>query len=296
MRALFLLLLCANLLYAAWAFHAQRSEPVAAPAVRVAPAYPQRLVLAGEYRPDEPAVDASPPDEPATVAEPTDRIGSAAEILVDPAPEDGTDLEAAEASLPGALLGDGSGPAAKTPPSATALVDVPEDQGAVPEEQDETAMPALPRCVAIGPFQSEQAAREALGRLGGRLAEGAVVPAAERVDSSFWVHVEPRATEAEARVLAAELAERGIESFVIRDEPALRNALSLGVFQDRASAEKYALRFAHIGYPIAIHEARRTRQSFELRGTTAGQDADLLESLGPGLAVETLDCDAAPQE
>ncbi len=259
MRTLFLLLLCANALYATWVWYAAEAPSGSAAVARVQPHYPARLELASEYRPAQPqtaVADASPATEPAETAEATEPAATA---------------EAAETA--------GTAETAQTAESTETA------------QTAETADATLPaHCVRIGSFSSEGAARAALERLHDQLPYGTLVTVPVVVRSNFWVHIPPRASDEEARAVVVRLAERGIESFVIRDDPALRNGISLGVFRDTASAERHAARFADIGYPVAIHEAVQTRPTFAVQGTLSADMAGVEAVLGQGVAIEQLAC------
>lgn len=151
---------------------------------------------------------------------------------------------------------------------------------------------ALPpaRCVRLGPFPDEARARAALERVRAWLPVAEVISVPVPSGSSFWVHVPPRSSADEARAVVAGLAASGIESFVIRDEPALRNAVSLGVFRDAESAGRHAARFAGIGYPVAVHEAVRERPGVVVEGALAAGRQGLEAALGDGAALEELAC------
>jgi len=117
--------------------------------------------------------------------------------------------------------------------------------------------------------------------------------------SSYWVHIPPRASDAEASAVVRALKARGVDSFVIRDEPALLHGVSLGVFRDPDSAKELSERRQGIGYPVAIHEKPRTRRAFFVVGAT-GADAgpavppalgEAIAAASPGAQVAPAGCD-----
>ena len=238
MRMLFLALLCANVLYAAWVWFGPQATPGTVRSDPVVPRFPARLELAGE------------------------RASTAPDAVV------GTSAESA-----------GEGEAA---PGGT---DMTQSEPVVEAEPASTV-----RCIGIGPFPDAEVAEKALQRLRQWLPDGALVPATDQVRSSFWVHIPPLASEAEAQAVVADLAGRGIESFVILDEPELRNGISLGVFHDVTSAERHAARFVGIGYPVTIRAALRRRPAFRLQGSLNGELAALEGALDPGLVIEDVAC------
>lgn len=309
MRTLFLLLLGANALYAAWVWFAVEAPSDGGPVARELPHYPARLELASEYRPVQPqtaVADASPAMEPvdtAATAETTESVETAATAATaeaTEAPETAAVAETARAAWttePTATAE--SGPSAPAPVDTDSEAAVPKENealaatpGGATSEAVPSAHDAAPsaHCVRIGRFSTEGAARTALERLRDQLPDGALVTVPVVVRSNFWVHIPPRANDEEARAVVARLTERGVESFVIRDDPALRNGISLGVFRDTASAERHAARFADIGYPVAIHEAAQTRPSFMVQGTLSADMAAVEAALGQGLAIEELAC------
>jgi hypothetical protein len=288
MRSLFLLLLAANLAYGAWALLSPREAPPAPRGEPSAVGYPVLLELASEVEevaptpaaeaveppvPEQAAVEQAPAEAPATSA---DDGAAAAEM---PAPADGGLQAPAEA--PVADTAAGSAGAAVAPAGV-----------------------APPVCVQAGPVASEAVA----GRLRERAAqwldgaEVATVQVPER--SVFWVHIPPRASDTEAREIVAVLAKKRVDSFVIRDEPALRNGVSLGVFRDADSARSLKERLGGIGYPVEIREEVRTRTAYLVRGRlrdgAPGPGAPLPQGLSdavaaaaPAAAVNPADCAAS---
>jgi len=251
MRRVFLLLLLANLLYAGWTLLIARPAPPP-PLPEAAPAYPAQLALSGEEAPAE------------------ERSAGGGEL---PLATQGAAVQ--EGPAPG---GEPAGPAA--PAEAPVVADAA--TVAVETAGSEVAAAPAP-CVRTGPVGSAAAAERLKERVADWVADARV--AAEQVPerSVFWVHIPPRASEAEAREVVKSLAQRGVESFVIRDEPALANGVSLGVFRDDESARSLQARMGAIGYPVEIHEERRTRTGWVVRGplraAAAGSDVPLPQGL-----------------
>lgn len=179
-------------------------------------------------------------------------------------------------------------PPAEAAPAGTANDPVPAPADVAAAEVSAAGAPA--RCVRLGPFPDEARARAALERVRAWLPVAEVLAVPVPAGSSFWVHVPPRSGEDEARAVVARLAASGIESFVIRDEPVLRNAVSLGVFRDAGSAARHAARFAGIGYPVAVHEAVRERPGVVVEGALAADPQGLEAALGADAGIEELAC------
>lgn len=278
MRTLFLLLLAANLAYAAWVMLKPATAPDGRPAVAAEPHYPATLERVSEYEARQAASVAEASDplaglvEAAGVAVATGFVPDEMPADNDDAPAEGAD----ETIVPGeAPAGD---PEAAEAPLAASV-----------------SRPEPTRCVRIGPFADEASAHQVLERVGEWIPDAALATVQVLVRRNFWVHIPPLASEAEARTVVGELTAQGIDSFVIRDEPGLRNGVSLGVFRDAASAERQAARFVGIGHPVAVHEAESTRSIIVLEGTLAGDIGALHAALQPGTSIDDLACPGALQ-
>ena len=109
------------------------------------------------------------------------------------------------------------------------------------------------------------------------------------------MHIPPRASDDEARAVVRALTARGVESFVIRDEPALLHGVSLGVFRDAQSAQELMDRMQGIGYPVAVHEKSRTRRAFFLLGALAADaGAVVAPALDEAVATAAAEARVAP--
>jgi hypothetical protein len=123
-------------------------------------------------------------------------------------------------------------------------------------------------CLELGPIAATEAGRaeEATGAL----AAGLKI-AQRRVDEAprWWVYIPPLPTRAAANQRVAELRNQGVEdSSLINDDPAWRNAISLGVFssEDAASRRMEELKRRGVrGAQVAPREGRATRVYVQLR-------------------------------
>jgi len=123
-------------------------------------------------------------------------------------------------------------------------------------------------CLELGPVAAGDAARaeEAVGALSGGLKISQ-----RRVDDAarWWVYIPPLPTRAAANQRVAELRKQGVDdSSLINDDPAWRNAISLGVFstEDAASRRIDDLRRRGVrGAQAAPREGRGTRVYVQLR-------------------------------
>lgn len=255
MRRAFLVLLLANLLYAAWVVLVPRPAAPGTPRQVAAPGYPERLQLASESVPTPVAPGAAQkPDAPAAPEG----------VLVDAPVAQQSEGPAAPAPVVGAQLAPGE-PAATLPAAAAAVAAAASDVAPA-----QATAGAGRSCLKIGPL--EAAGAERLRRGIGEWVDGARVVQMDAPDRSvYWVHVPPLGSDADARAVVQALSGKGIDSFVIRDEPALLHGVSLGVFRDEASARSLQDRMSGIGHPVAIHEEKRFRSAGFVVGSVAGE-------------------------
>lgn len=216
------------------------------------------------------------------------------------APVDDSDAPTREAP-------DATEPAASQPP-AGALPDAapePDDTAVAATGEDAAAAavpdPSSPLCLAAGPIEAVARAGEILRALGAESGSAHVVERDVEIGTLYWVHIPPRASAPEARDVARELRERGVDNFAIIEPGPLLHGVSLGVFHDRVSAERLRDELGEIGYPTAIHEAPRTRARYFIEiGVAAGVPPEIarerfaarLAGIAPGLPVAELACAA----
>ncbi len=289
MRRLFLVLLVANALCAVWILLSPRDSAEGGGHRPAAPAYAVRLEFASEYSHAPESAASVPPQAPAPGSHVPAASAPAAEG--DSVPESAAAVEAAV--MPGADAGAGvQGPGETAPPEDSD--EQPDGAGGTTAPESAAAADAPPRdCVRIGPLPDAAAGERMRQRVrewlpAARLEEG---EAPDR--SSYWVHIPPRASDDEARAVVRALTAQRIESFVIRDEPALRHGVSLGVFRDAVSAQELRERLQGIGYPVAIHEQARTRRAFFLVGA-ADADAVVAPALVEAVAAAAPEARVAP--
>lgn len=137
-------------------------------------------------------------------------------------------------------------------------------------------------CFTIGPF-SDPANAESAGR---RLAEAGVEPSqrstSEQVATGYRVLLPPYSSTEEALNAARELARKGIEDYyVIVSEPELRNAVSLGLFEEKAFAERHVAKVADLGFDpkIRVRARQRTRYWQDFRDPEGLITSEFVESL-----------------
>lgn len=147
---------------------------------------------------------------------------------------------------------------------------------------DEAVQPSARRCIRAGPFADGALAERTLLGLQGYTSDGVV--RREELDGRpvFWVHVPPSPTRADARMVVRSLSKRGIASFVIADEGPFWNGVSLGVYHDAESANRFAREMSNIGFPVKVFRSRRTRTVYYVHasikdGVAAGLPVALVE-------------------
>ena len=93
--------------------------------------------------------------------------------------------------------------------------------------------------------------------------------------SDYWVHVGPYASRERALAELQQLRADGIDSFLIGDGE-LKNAISLGFFSQKASAERLMRKHRDIGQPIRLFEVKRYKPSYHLYASGRVEEAQLV--------------------
>ncbi len=104
------------------------------------------------------------------------------------------------------------------------------------------------RCYVVGPFGKDEAVDDMLHWL--RRAGGAVEFrwAEQQTPKSYWVYISPRSSTEEARVMLRRLAADGVQDYVRIMRGPMRNAISLGLFSKRESADRRMADLRRRGY------------------------------------------------
>jgi hypothetical protein len=168
--------------------------------------------------------------------------------------------------------------------SAELPEDFPDDAGVAAADFALAAPgPAAAGCISIGPFSlptQADAAAEAL------TAEGFAPRRTTReteVWDGYWVFIETIGDQAEARAIAADLAENGIGDTQVIASSERGTLLSIGVFSDIARAATQADRVDDAGYSATIADSMRTTQTHWLDVELTSEDSIGLDTLAePG--------------
>lgn len=156
------------------------------------------------------------------------------------------------------------------------------------------ANPFVRSCSEWGPIAGADLA-EVRKAVAPHLANGQVrenVPGNAR----YWVYISPLASEAQALERLATLKAAGIaDSLVIRDDPSLRNGISLGVFNDEAAAKVQLEALKQKGVTDAKIIARAKAETpvsfvFVVEGAALEQELERLKQAYPRIPAKDVAC------
>jgi cell division protein FtsN len=143
-----------------------------------------------------------------------------------------------------------------------------------------TSRPAA--CYTIGPFSDPANAETAATRLTELGVEPDQRSTSEQVATGYRVMLPPYPSTEAALEAARDLARRGVEDYyVVVSESDIRNAVSLGLFEESASAEQHRAAIAELGFDpeIRARTRQRTRYWQDFRDPAGRVTPEVLESL-----------------
>jgi len=128
-------------------------------------------------------------------------------------------------------------------------------------------------CANYGPFPSADAAAQGLARLksAGLTANQHVIPG--KAKQGYWVYLPPFATHKEADAAADLLRRRGVKDIYVVPDEANRNAVSLGVFNQKDGAIEREKDIKKLGFKARMAERFRDEPRYWL--DAKGADAAL---------------------
>ncbi|MBX3726857.1 MAG: SPOR domain-containing protein [Xanthomonadales bacterium] len=145
------------------------------------------------------------------------------------------------------------------------LADAPEPMPEpLPVQAGSAASSGASLCIEIGPFQTQSALRQAETAL---VALGQPLASRETVERSFrgyWVYLPAFASRDRALVTARELAAAGVRDYYVVTAGDRENTISLGLFRDRANAERRQGEMRSRGYPAELSERVEEQRVFWL--------------------------------
>lgn len=173
---------------------------------------------------------------------------------------------------------------------AAELATAPEPVAAVPPAGPVTGESV---CVEIGPFQTQSDLRQAEGAL---TAAGRPLPVREAVERRFrgyWVFLPASASRESALITARELAAAGIRDYYVVTAGDNENTISLGLFRDRANAERRQGEMRSRGYQADMSERVEEQRVYWLglaQPAVPAADWRVLVTAPNELQANTLDC------
>jgi len=144
--------------------------------------------------------------------------------------------------------------------------------------------------VGAGDLKAAQAGLAALD-LGDRLSSRE-----QQVVAAYWVYIPPLKSKAEAQRKIAELERLGVKDYyAVEAPPALKNAVSLGIFKSEDAAASYLDGLQRKGVRsarVSSREHRVTQTTFVVREPDVALTAKLAElrQQFPGTELKAVDC------
>ncbi len=103
-------------------------------------------------------------------------------------------------------------------------------------------------CLAMGPFKADQPVEDLLIWLKGNGGEVTSRWSEQQTPSRYWVYLPPLETVQQARVVLRRLKDDGLEDYVRVMRGPMRNAISLGLFSRRDTADRRLVELRAKGY------------------------------------------------
>lgn len=167
------------------------------------------------------------------------------------------------------------------PPPAPVIA---KEKSPVHRELDEVVVKKQSMCVSVGPYEDEAPGRAMIKNLA---VEG-VASELDRIELSkevqYWVVLPATASRKEAMQSLKNLQAKKIDSYLISSGD-LRNAISLGLFSKRQSAQGVLATVQEAGFPAELLEKERIRSEFWVR-VRPGQPVENVEKTLETLVVQ----------
>jgi hypothetical protein len=179
-------------------------------------------------------------------------LGVAAWWLLRPAPAPAPAPVSEQGGVPLKLLPMPAGNAVATV-APTATADAPEaTAAAVAEVAPASPAAAAPlACLRLGPFADRDAAQVAQAGLGPLLRDAAIREEPGEA-AGYRVILPPLADRAQAQAVAARIGAAGFQDFLILSQGAEANAIALGAYRSRDTAERRADTLRAAGFPAEL--------------------------------------------
>ena len=148
-------------------------------------------------------------------------------------------------------------------------------------------------CYTLGPFKSEDLVERARAELASLDLEASLRERNEREQYGYQVYLPALKTRQEAIKAARELADKGIKEYYVMTEKDFQNAVSLGLFKAKRSAEKHVSSLQRKGvFPEMVSRYRDLKLYWLDYADTAEElSPEYLRALFAGEAVQRLQRD-----
>lgn len=111
-------------------------------------------------------------------------------------------------------------------------------------------------CSVVGPWGDRNKAQSGLAQLQASGLDGHVRAVSVEQDRLSWVYLPPYPSREKALQALRELQGHGVDSFIVKDGDDA-NAISLGYFTSKQSAEGLRVKMRNAGYPAFVRETSR---------------------------------------
>ncbi|MBO9718303.1 MAG: SPOR domain-containing protein [Pseudoxanthomonas sp.] len=116
-------------------------------------------------------------------------------------------------------------------------------------------------CLRLGPFADRDAANVAQAGLGALLQDAVLHEEKTGEASGYRVLLPPAVDRAQAQAAAARIAAAGFDDFFVLNQGADTNAIALGAYRNRDTAERRAAALRAAGFPVEVRAQGATGAS-----------------------------------
>ena len=149
-------------------------------------------------------------------------------------------------------------------------------------------------CYTVGPFDARTQAQRVMHKLSGLGFPPRLRTQTQRVPGDYWVYLPPLPSRQAALQMIHALAGRGMKNYFIVTRGEQQNAISLGVFKDKESAERRKAQVTAMGYTPVLGRRPAERSVYWLDyGETP--DHMLAPSVWSAIAKESPDIQRKPR-
>ena len=170
------------------------------------------------------------------------------------------------------------------------LLPMPAGAATTAAEASAPAMPAdtvaTTTCLRLGPFADRGAAQVAQAGLGALLLDASFHEEAGEA-AGYRVLLPPAADREQAKATAERIAAAGFEDFVVLNQGANANAIALGAYRNRDTAERRAATLRAAGFPAEVRAQGATGAS---RWWIEGRSTDAVAVRTTFPAAQDRDC------